>query len=80
MISLTYLIRVRPYSEEFLNKMEMLNETTNIIAVYLMISFTDLIDSENEKAFYRRKNMAGYFFIIFLLGLIAVHIATLASS
>ena len=45
MISLIYLIKVRPFNVSFINTMEILNECANIVAVYLMITFTDVIDS-----------------------------------
>ena len=45
MISLIYLIKIRPFNVSFINTMEILNECANIVAVYLMITFTDVIDS-----------------------------------
>ena len=80
MISLVYLIKIRPFNASFINTMEILNECANIVAVYLMITFTDVIDSLETSTVYRRKDMAGNFFITLLLGLISVHIATLAAA
>ena len=80
MTSLIYLIKIRPFDVNLLNSMEILNECANIISVYLMITFTDVIAAEDTEVFHRRRNMAGNFFITFLLGLISFHIGTLLAA
>ena len=77
MISFIYLIKVRPYEKEVLNKMEILNEIANIIAVYLLVTFTEVVDSRDEDILQRRRDMAGNIFITFLLSLIGTHILSL---
>ena len=80
MTSLIYLIKIRPFDVNLLNTMEILNECANIVSVYLMITFTDVIAAEDTEVFHRRRNMAGNFFITFLLGLISFHIGTLLAA
>ena len=47
-ICFVYVIEVRPYHEEFLNKMETFNEIVNITCVDLLFSFTGVINKKNE--------------------------------
>ena len=77
MVSFIYLVKMRPYEVDFLNTMEILNETANIVAMYILISLTDVIDSRDAETTEARRSVAGNIFIAFLLGLIAVHIASL---
>ena len=77
MVSFIYLVKMRPYEVDFLNTMEILNETANMIAMYILISLTEVIDSRDTETTAARKSMAGNIFIAFLLGLIAVHIVSL---
>ena len=45
-VAFIYVAEVRPFEDEFLNKMELFNETANIICVNIVFCFSDLIIDE----------------------------------
>ena len=77
LISFVYVFEIRPYQEEFLNKMETFNEIANIICVDLMFSFTGVINQQNEEITIAIRDKVGILFIGLLLATVAVHIAFL---
>ena len=43
---LVFLIEVRPFSDDRSNKIEMFNEATQLILIYILIQFTSLTNNE----------------------------------
>lgn len=70
-LSFVYLVNVRPYEEPIELSLDLLNEVTTIIAVDICFLFTDLMD--DPKAQY----IVGYFYIVIVLGCIAIQIGFL---
>ena len=68
---------MRPYEEEFLNKMEIFNEVVNIFITDLLFSFTGVINQQTEEKTMAIRDKVGIVFIGMLLATVAVHISFL---
>lgn len=73
-VAFIYVAEVRPFEDEFLNKMELFNETANIICVNIVFCFSDVITDATMKY------NSGYCFIAVVMTCIGVHLSIMASS
>lgn len=76
-ICFVYVIQVRPYYDEFLNKMETFNEIVNILCIDLLFSFTGVINRPSEEQTIAIRDQVGLMFIGLLLATVGVHLAFL---
>lgn len=47
---ISFLISVKPFTEAYLNRMEIFNESTLLVSSYFMFLFTDFVDDVRLRA------------------------------
>ena len=70
-VAFVYVAIVQPYDDPFLNRMELFNETANIICVDLLFCFTALVPNHDQR------DRVGIMFDAVVLGMIGVHLTFL---
>ena len=73
-VAFIYVAEVRPFEDEFLNKMELFNEIVNIMCVNLVFCFSDVITDTEQKF------SAGFIFIGVVMFVIIVHLSIMATA
>ena len=73
-VAFIYVAEVRPFEDEFLNKMELFNEIVNIMCVNLVFCFSDVITDTEQKF------SAGFIFIGVVMSVIIVHLSIMATG
>ena len=73
-VAFIYVAEVRPFEDEFLNKMELFNEIVNIMCVNLVFCFSDVITDAEQKL------SAGFIFIGVVMFVIIVHLSIMATG
>ena len=71
LVTLLYFIEFRPFLDDKVNKLEMMNEGTHIILLYHLLNFTG-VDYEAEGRY-----GGGISFVLFLTAFILIHVANL---
>ena len=66
--SACYIILFKPFEEQLINRLEIMNEVITLLLIHLIYLFTPLVESEVHKY-----NL-GFAFICMLAGCIAVHL------
>jgi hypothetical protein len=64
----------RPFEEEITNRLDMFNEATTVVLLYMIYNFSDLIPDEENRY------MVGYFFVAILFGNLSVHLTLIGIS
>ena len=72
--SLFFVLLNRPFDEEITNRLDMLNEATTVVLLYMIYNFSDLIPDEENRY------MVGYFFVAILFGNLSVHLTLIGIS
>ena len=73
-VAFIYVAEVRPFEDEFLNKMELFNEIANIMCVNLVFCFSDVITDTDQKY------SSGFLFIGVVMFVIIVHLSIMATA
>jgi len=74
LLKAAYLFHFKPYKESLVGNLEVFNELTTCILLYLVLCFTDFIPSVHMQV------LVGYYFIFFLSGNMLTHIFFLLRS
>ena len=72
--SLFFVFLNRPFDEEITNRLDMFNEATTVVLLYMIYNFSDLIPDEENRY------MVGYFFVAILFGNLSVHLTLIGIS
>ena len=72
--SIIFVYINRPFEEDIANKLDMFNEVTTVVLLYMIYNFSDLIPDEENRY------LVGYFFVAILFINLSVHLTLIGIS
>ena len=68
MVNLCYLVKYQPFEDRKILKLEIMNEVTNFILLYHLLTFTDFVGDVEARY------SIGWSFLFFMCGNLCVHL------